>query len=226
MRTAEDIKLDIADFDKKIRAKQKQINALEKEVDKLRAAQKALNTELYELKREEQTEKLLQSVFAVTKRNSTEETLSSFTYTTNLMDKFVNSKRRFLLFKHAFRIGAWRYVTLVVTKCRWDVRYHYSGLVMTDLKKAVGAHVTEDSLRYTREGSRLYPLYSELVAIGQKQMEKGEYIPFETPCMLGGQTNPDRGGYGWEYNGDTLVRQGKNYGETTKFLIVGIRVET
>lgn len=58
-----------------------------------------------------------------------------------------------------------------------------------------------------------------------KNVKYGKVVPFEKPCILGGQTNRNRIGYGWEYNGSDLVYEGTLYGETTKFLIIGVIIE-
>ncbi len=50
-------------------------------------------------------------------------------------------------------------------------------------------------------------------------------MPFAKPCRLGGQTYGDQTGFGWEFRNGEVVREGKPYGDTTTFLIIGIIVE-
>lgn len=97
---------------------------------------------------------------------------------------------------------------------------------MTDLKKNIRAFISETSRSYLQTGSRLYPLYRELVAASKKDVNKGDIVPFERPCLIGGQTFSDQTGFGSEYYGGDLVYQGKEYGETTKFLMIGVIIDT
>lgn len=47
-------------------------------------------------------------------------------------------------------------------------------------------------------------------------------ILFTKPYLIRGQKSSNRTGYGSEYNGHTLVKQGTLYGETTNYAIVGV----
>ena len=93
---------------------------------------------------------------------------------------------------------------------------------MTNLKKIIGTFVTKYKLE--RHESRGRSLFTELIEIDQMEVHEGAMIKFQYPCLLGGQTFNDQKGFGNEYYGEELVYQGKKYGETTKFLIIGVKI--
>lgn len=227
MRTKEEIIAEQEKLTKEIKVLEGQIGELEVQADELRDRRYELDLELSRVSLAGDTIALLNGVYEVTADNSQVEKLDNSTKTIPIMSRFIKSGRRFLIFSNAFSLGKQLHkVSLVITRSCTRINYNFNGLVMTDLKNAVGIYLTDYNLKSKRPESRLYPLYSELVAIGKRELMKGQLIPFETPCMIGGQTYGDRTGFGWEYCGETLVRQGKEYGETTKFLIIGIRVES
>lgn len=109
-----------------------------------------------------------------------------------------------------------------------------SALTMTDLKKEISARGYFNRLRihadYWSESKRLGALHGQLRGLLRKaealaiQGDEQVAIPFETACRIGGQTFEDQTGFGWEYNGPYLVYEGKQYGETTSFYIIGGRI--
>lgn len=203
-----------------------QIEQVQAELERLTDERRECEQELIKVEKAENTEKLLNSIFEMTEENTRSECLYRDTATTPIIDQFVNSDKRFLVFQRAFCLSsAWKYVSLVIAKSRSGINYDNNGLVMTDLKKAVGKVVFESTFHYIRETSRLYPLYRELIAVDEKTLTKGEMVPFERACLIGGQTYGDQIGFGSEYWGPGLVLKGKEYGETTKFVIIGVIVE-
>ena len=203
-----------------------QIKKLEAEIENLTSEQCKYEQELIKVERAERTTKLLNSIFEITEENTQFQQLNRYTATTPIMDKFAKSDKRFLVFKQAFYLSpAWKKVSLVITKSGLGINYDYNGLVLTDLKKAIGKTVFESSYDFLEDDSRLFPLYRELIAVGKKMPAKGEIVPFERVCLIGGQTYEDQTGFGSEYYGSDLVYEGKEYGETTKFCIIGVIVE-
>jgi hypothetical protein len=130
------------------------------------------------------------------------------------MDEFYHSEREFLILERVFSISSnWIHLSLIITKSKRRVRYDYNGLTITNLKQVVGTVISENSIGYYPETSRKYPLYRELINIGKGKLNSGEKIPFQIPCLIGGQTFENQIGYGSEYCGEDLVYEGKKYGE-------------
>ncbi len=203
-----------------------QIEELEKELESLADERYEYEQELMKVERTEKTVALLNSIFEITDENTQSQRLFHNTATTPIIDKFANSDKRFLVFTRAFCLSpVWKHVSLVIAKSSLGINYDNNGLVLTDLKKAVGDTVSEYSYYFLHDSSRLFPLYRELITVAKKTPAKGEIVPFERVCLIGGQTYDDQTGFGSEYCGSDLVYEGKEYGETTKFVIIGVIVE-
>lgn len=209
-----------------------QIEKINQEIEELNNQISALNDEKRELSaqlnyilKEPTTKHALKQVHEISKDNVIREFLFSDTKTTPIMNRFSWSDKKFLIFENVFTLDStWNKVSLIIIKNRPGVYYKYTGLTMTDLKKRTGGYICTNSLDFIKETDRIFPLYKELVKINQCNPKKGDVIAFETPCLLGGQTFQDQTGFGSEYWGRTLLYQGKEYGETTKFLIIGVIV--
>lgn len=162
----------------------------------------------------------------MSKENSMVVKLDQYTKTTPIMDEFVFSDKKFLIFRHLFRLSpSWKHISLIIAKSSGGINYVHSNLTMTDFKKAAGTIVNKNLVGAMTKNNRLYPLYSELTRIENKVATGNGAIPLDMPCLLGGQTFREQVGLGWEYCGEELIHQGKEYGETTKFLIIGIWVD-
>ena len=217
----------------KIRALQEQEKTLDTQIEELEAKlgelldeKTALSEQIRELEMAEEASRFTKTVSKINKENSMVESLYEYTKTTPIMDAFASSDKEFLVFRNIFRLApSWKYVSLIVTKSRGGVKYAHSNLTMTDLKKASGTHISRNLVDYMPESDRLYPLYLELTRVGKKAAMMEGPIRFDKPCLLGGQTYRDQTGFGWEYCGEELVHRGREYGETTKFMIIGIWVD-
>lgn len=202
------------------------IKELEAEIDSLAEERSEYEEEIIEVERAEKTAELLNSIFEITTENAQFQRLHHDTKTTPIIDQFANSDKRFLVFTRAFcLLPAYQRVSLVITKSGSGINYEYSGLVLTDLKKNVESWVSESSYSRLPENSRLFPLYRELGTVCKKAHAKGDIVPFERVCRIGGQTYGDQTGFGSEYCGSDLVYAGREYGETTKFSMIGVIVD-
>lgn len=207
---------------------EKQINEFNKKIKELHNKIALLKEELKEIITEETTFNMLHNI-CITKNNSTYKILKKSTRTTPIMDEFSSSDKKYLIFNHTFFLTKnSKHVSLIVTK--FDKNIHYNsnkGLTMTNLKTAISEikYISKRTLEITSPNEREYPLYQELVKIDQSKISSGQIIPFNTPVLLGGQTFSDQTGFGSEYCGDQIVWQGKEYGETTKFLIIAVIIE-
>lgn len=202
------------------------ISELEVQLEELNEERSDLEQELHQAIIAERTTETLRLIHEVSNENAMRVRLYEDTRTTPIMDEFVSSGKEFLVFENAYTLSkCGKRVSLVIVKSKQKVNCSDNGLTMTDLKKSVGVYVSENSLNYLGETARKYPLFRELVSVDLKAPKTGDTVAFTAPCLLGGQTFKDQTGFGSEYCGDELVYQGKNYGETTKFLIIGLIIE-
>lgn len=210
----------IKQLDKDIQQQQEAIKELENERDKLKS-------KISEIDRQAKTEMFLGCAHELTDENSRKVWLNSSTGTTRVMDSFNNSDKQFLVFRNMFAYKQKKkWVSLVVVRKEPGISYINTRLTMTDLKKECRTYISKQRINRIGKNSRIYPLLLELynLPIDALTPEKS-ILSFEKPCLLGGQTYSDRTGYGWEYHGGNLVYVGTEYGETTKFLIIGAIVE-
>ena len=117
----------------------------------------------------------------------------------------------------------------MVIKSKSGVNFFDSGLTMTDLKKSCSTSITESSIARFKNSdkTRVFPLLVDLfnLHLDDYASDDRNRIPLKMPILLGGQISSNQTGYGWEYYGEELTYQGTAYGETTKFLIIGIALE-
>ena len=205
---------------------EQRIQEIRKEVAALQDEEKELKKQVIEMSRSEDTRVYLEDIYHLSEEDAMRVRLSHNMKSTPVMEKFYHSDKRFLVFQKAFysktaALG-WIDISLVVKIGTSKVDVIDDGLTMTNLKEACGAYL---STNVFTEQDRLYSLVAEMLAAANKASETEKIIPFEHPVRLGGQTFKDQRGFGSEYNGRTLIKQGRQYGETTGFYIIGIVVE-
>lgn len=218
MKAKSQIQKEIAGIDQKIAELEYQTEELHRKKNNL----------LKELEVCEETKQLLNRVHMVSDDNTMRVRLRNDTKTTPIMDMFQSSDKEFLLFEQHFHLWiatSANQVSLIVTRCPAGVQYSDDGLTMTDLKKTFGTILSEKSVGYIEETDRRYHLFHGLLEVSNEKLVDGQTYAFQMPCLLGGQTSGDQTGFGSEYCGTNQIYQGKLYGETTKFLIIGIVVE-
>ena len=223
MKSKKELENELRFLDAEIQATNENLRKLELRRQELTKAMAAVNES-------EATHSLLNSIFEINQDNAIYCTLSSNTKTTPIIDSFYHSEMPYLVFENMFELvndTGFAKVSLVISKSHVGVKYHNSGLTMTDLKKVSQSYFFKSTLDFSQPESRKYPLYQELDTINKRMQlgEKAKAFPFQMPCLLGGQTYSNQSGYGSAYYGDDLVYEGTLYGETTKFLIIGVIVE-
>lgn len=200
------------------------IEEIKEEIRKINAEKQRLEEELRELTLRNNTKKILSMVDDVSTDNSMRVFLDKDRRTTEIMSKFFNSERRFLILQDMFKIGApFVRVSLIVVKPQKGIRYIDDKLTITDLKKLEGEFLpVSDSTFFAREAvGRKRQLMIELKMLLHKVRSCTVPVPFNMPLRLGAQTFANQTGYGSEYIGNKKVVQGTLYGETTGFFIIG-----
>ena len=143
--------------------------------------------------------------------------LPKYTSTIKLMDEFETlTDRGFRLYKTMILNPGYSYYDLgyyvVLIVERYDYAYEYQWeFTMTQLKR--------------KQAKRLFDCIKREFAdkdIGEDDI--GNMIYLEEPIMLRAQTSGNRTGYGSIYNGEKLIHEGTLYGETTSYIIKGVRI--
>lgn len=166
------------------------------------------------------------------------------TKTIPIFDNFYYNKKEFLCLpitdfsfyvKTFFGWSRWVYspVSLIIIK-HWNaLRRNKRTLTASELKKY--SQNSDTPLNpYNSKSKDLKKIFDEINGIPKNEFEKSmnengffnkTYYPLSSPISLGAQISKNREGYGNTFDGTTVI-EGTKYGETTEFLIVGIRVES
>ena len=213
---------------KRLSEVEKQISTINETLENLKNEQRDLQEFLEKTETEEITREYLNAIYQISNDNSMKVKLYDDTETTPIMDHFFHSDKMFLIFENLYFVDTPssnnRYgtrISLVVRKSKTGFRSKNDGLTMTDLKKSYGLYVRDYGGRHDRKTSLINEILS---AVSKPSTEEGIYA-FETPVRLGGQIYADQTGFGSEYYGKDLIVQGKLYGETTSFYIIGFIME-
>ena len=217
--------MSVTNMDSELQRITDRIDEVDKAIADLKEEREALDVTRKRYLKEKQIRDVLNQIFECSEENSMSVYLSRSTKTVKIMDEYTMSDIRFLIIKRHFFLftDTVEIASLVIVKSNIPIVKANDVLTMTNLKAYHGSLISANSLR--NDKGRFRELFTELAKIQMKKHRKGELVPFERPCILGGQTNRNREGYGWEYNGPDLVYEGTLYGETTKFLIIGVIIE-
>ena len=223
----------------------RQIEAIENEIQKLNKQKMELETKNAELHKksreieiEEATESTLRLAEEVDDWNSMEITLSRYSKTTPIFDRFFKSDLDYLIIKRFIRHSYFRKVqfphgsisgavvvpiSLIIIKknlLQGTVYVKDTGLTISDIKTSNSLYPDN-----TEKQRRLSALANEITNINYLCYDPGDCISFEHICSFGAQIYRNRTGYGSRFCGEELVHKGTLYGETTPFYIIGVRWE-
>ncbi len=147
--------------------------------------------------------------------------LKNTTETTPLMDEFWNSKKDYLIIKHFFTYKN-KVVSLIVCKrLMKKVKKLNKPFIITELKKYSGKDISSSCPK------EIKPLIAAVKkAINKDEIKGGDVCPFSNPIVFGAQTYANQ-------NSEDILKDltwlfdglGHQYGEVTRFYIVGIEVE-
>ena len=161
------------------------------------------------------------------------------TKTISLFDKFYSQEKPYLALSFMnFSNGPIIYstVSLLLIKNWKAIRRNRSNLTISKLKKSIcSTHVRKYGWCSDFDDNELASLFQQINGLPKEEFIEfttknkrfpKQYYPLSQPISLRAQISENREGYGNIYCGKNLIREGTKYGETTEFLIVGIRVGT
>lgn len=189
----------------------------------LQEKEKAIESRICECKEKIAADAILNAIHTMKPDDIYYASLMPETKTVQLLTKFVDSKKPFLILISRVRIGLYA-GDLIIVKSQGHVKSRSTGMTMTDIKKA-GTFTPYTINNYADPDSthRLTALCCQLKYLMDKGIQSGKTYHFNIPVALGGQTESNRTGYGNNFSifDDDFV-QGTLYGETTPFLVVGV----
>ena len=233
-RTIGDLKDEIQEVDE-------EIEALKLKTADLLDQKAKLESHLSRLKRHQSLQAVLNLVYEVNEENSMEVKLQKNSKTTPIIDDFYASDAKFLILRNFYstewvekiekrktdfgivvsEIRKRTVLSLIIIRVD-DVKGRFSvintGLTITDLKMAL----EQNQSHYLRGNTRLSALADEISQLDFARYEPLQCVPFTSACWLGAQTYRNQNGYGPEW---ANIHEGARWGETTGFLIIGVRFE-
>ena len=224
------------------------IEEIDKQIKELEKSKKILEEEKEKILKEEKEEELSNNwkeiqnqVINISTKDCVCVSLARGTRTVPIFDSFMKSKKDYLLLESVFYYS-------YLTKTFFGMGPKYTGIsfIIKKIKKRIRVIGNDDiTISVIKENIdkdidiikhnefRLKKLAVEILNCFQNDFNnkilKNEslqetFYSFSKPILLGAQTSKNREGYGNIYNGEELIREGTKYGDTTKFLIVGVGV--
>lgn len=159
------------------------------------------------------TEVFVNRIYQIDTTNSLCYEIKSTTKTTPIMDKFYNSDSEFLILKEFQKYYS-----------DSDCVHDYSFVVVRGIKgiEHYKLQPTMTELKMHNSVTRMQDIENCLDTIFKTPHSPGDKIPFDKPCLLGGQIYANQTGFGWEWEWGDLISEGTLYGEVTNFMIIGI----
>ena len=145
--------------------------------------------------------------------------LKKTTETTPIMDEFWDSKKDYLIIRDFFTYKNNLLSLIVCKNLKQKVRKINKPFIITELKKYSGQDI------YSSFPEEIIPLINAIKKVVSKGENKaGDMLPFDNPIVFGAQTYLNQacsmdepfGMFGWH---------GSQFGEVTRFYIVGIEME-
>ncbi len=145
--------------------------------------------------------------------------INKTTETTPIMTEFWNTKKDYLVIKNFFTYKNNLLSLIVCKSLKQKVKGINKPFIITELKKCSGQDICSS---FPKE---IEPLIIAIrKVISKTEYKAGDVCPFDDPIVFGAQTYADQA-----YSVDEIFRLfgevGNQFGEVTKFYIVGIEIE-
>lgn len=217
------------------------IEQIEKEIELLKAEKEKLLQDEKENLLMQNWKDLQNKIINLNDNQISFDYLDNTVKTIPLFDDFCNQEKEFLSLYFTnfsywyndliFTLEARTLVSLILIKHWKSIKRIPRTLTISELKK-YSHQETNKATSYNNNS--LKTLFQEINGTPRLEFEESmknngffnkKYYALSNPISIGAQISKNRQGYGNIYNGETLVYEGTKYGETTEFLIVGIRVD-
>ena len=241
----------IDDLEREIEKKNEEYRKLNSKLEKIGDTIYKLESKKEEVENQINSHLLQERFFEIDEGNTLFYRINKTTKTVDLLDRYEKSGKLFLVLtrayahlyarsRHVVEVGCYdtrRHLSLVILPSHFLLEDNkhicisrncstYSSPTMTEIKMSCGRIIRH----YTNYPTRM----EELINTVKKAFEYDEELKtlerktywLDCPISIGGQTSENRTGYGNEYRYGELLWEGTNYGETTRFYVVGFIIET
>lgn len=206
----EDEAISISD---KAKEKEKELSDIDQQLaNKKKQLDKLLNDEL------------CKKSLTVNKKNSYTAILRKNTSTTPLVTEYCKSDKEFMVLNAGMRLPEYKEFSYIIIRGNKTIVGTQENVpTMSELKSVAEKSIVGVSI------PRMQYLKNHIIEAANKykKLTPNLIIPLSEPCPLGGQSDYNQMGYGWEWNwsygvGDYV--EGTYYGEMTGFSVIGIKI--
>ena len=206
----------IDSLDDKILVLEIKIEEIEKQIEVLNEEKRKIIDHHRDLEEEIVNQEFRDYLMGFDFKKSQMVDMSRCTSTIEILDKFKNGNKDFLVLRHQFRFNTYDSFDLVITPYYSGIRSYGLQPTMSELKQNFGVNVN------SRKCERLTPLLKELEKFKHKDKGFGKINLLDEFYLIGGQNSSNRTGYGSEWYNGYCSYEGTLYGEVSDYLVVGI----
>lgn len=210
LETHEDEMSDISD---ELKSKDKELSDMDRQLaDKKRQLDKLLNDEL------------CKKSLTVNNKNSYLASLKRNTSTTPIVTEYCKSDKEFMILNAGMRLPEYKKFSYIIIRSNKTIVGMQENVpTMSEIKSVADKLISGVSI------PRMQYLKNHIIdaASKYKNFTPDLIIPLSEPCPLGGQSDFNQTGYGWEWDwsyGIGDYTEGTYYGEMTGFSVIGIKI--
>ena len=169
-------------------------------------------------------EEICKKSLKINDENSYCASIKKNTSTTPIITKYCKSDKEFMLLNARMKLSKYKSFSYIVIRSNKTIVETQKNVpTMSELKSVADKSIFDVTI------PRVQYLKEHIISAVNKyeNLTQGLIIPFSEPCSIGGQSDFNQTGYGWEWDwsygvGDYI--EGTYYGEMTGFFVIGIKI--
>lgn len=203
-------------------------NALQSDIKIFETRKESLATELARMKKQVDTitnKEICQRALSANIKNSYRATLKKTTSTTPIITEFCKHKEyEFLILNANMTLPSYKSFSYIVIRANTTITGMVANIpTMTEIKSVSGKSISGVNI------PRMQFLKEHILEVVKRNAitKSKQIIPLLEPCPIGGQSDSNQEGYGWEWDWSDGIGdyyEGTYYGEMTGFSVIGIQI--
>lgn len=218
----------IITHNKSLNENKEQYSLVLEELEELRKKQNELEVVLAQKKKQVEmisNKEICQRALQVNAKNTYRATLKKTTSTTPIITKFCEHKENeFLILNANMTLPNGKGFSYIVVRSNTIITGTVENIpTMTEIKSVAGKNIKNVTI------PRMQYLKEHVLEVARRNLvtDPMQIIPLSEPCPIGGQSDFNQSGYGWEWDwsyGIGDYTEGTYYGEMTGFHVIGIQM--
>lgn len=204
---------EISDISDKLKSKDKELSDIDQQLaDEKKQLDKLMNDEL------------CKKSLTVNNKNSYFASLKKNTSTTPIVTEYCKSDKEFMVLNAGMRLPEYKKFSYIIIRSNKTIVGTQKNIpTMSEIKSVADKSISSVSI------PRMQYLKNHIIdaASQYKNLTPNLIIPLSEPCPIGGQSDFNQTGYGWEWIWEYGIgdyTEGTYYGEMTGFSVIGIRI--